>query len=257
MALISDIQFLLSGGSTNTDPNAALGGAISSSAIAHQGVSRSTSTITGVTISEASGNPTGTGLLEFVSGTPDSLVWTPFGALPGAGVDVSTDGTYYLYAGDTEGHLKVTVVAASLPASYQDDEVVIASPSENLFGDVTVSQAQSGRTEYRCFYIKNNAGTGALTIKPYFAESTGSSGEDVIEIAPDPAGVNGTATTIADETTPPTGVTGWALPNVAADATSVALDAGEYQAYWLRRTIPANVQSAALPSVTTIVLDVS
>src|SRR5690348_9075203 len=46
--------------------------------------------------------------------------------------------------------------------------------SNNLWSDVTGSEAQSGRTTYRCFYIKNKNTTGDRieNVKVYLSQNT-------------------------------------------------------------------------------------
>lgn len=157
MSIVStDIQFLLSGGSSNTDPNASLGGAISTTGI--------------------------------------------------------TDNT-----------------------------------SQNLFDNVTASQAASGLTEYRGFYGKNNHGSLTLgDARVYISQDTTSS-SDEIDIAVATEGVSTSMATIANEGTAPSGIT-FSHPTTYSGGiqlnSTTGLAAGAYRGIWVRRTVNASAAAA-------------
>jgi len=143
----TDIQFFLSGGASNTDPNASLGGAISSTAIS-------------------------------------------------------------------------------------------STALNNLFDNVSGAEASAGDTEYRCYYVKNaHASLTWQTVKTWISSQT-TSPDTSVEIGLDPAGVNGTATTVADESTAPAGVT-FSAASVGSELTIGNIPAGQYQAIWVKRIVNA------------------
>lgn len=312
MADLSNIKIYLSGGASQTNPYASLGGAISSTSIDSQTATLATA-ISGVTVEDARGNTVGTGTLTFTSLT-STLIWTPPSGSSGTAVDVSADGTYEIQGGNNGGSVIVTVVASSLPNTNVSSSTTIANIANNLWDNVSKDESEDGDTEYRCLYIKNTGADKARAFKLWISANT--PGQDVVEIQVDPAGISGTATqptktitgatwaanvttftvtahgykagdyvlvegmnpsayngvyaiiavptantfTVSDtpdpgafvsggtatcETTAPSGVTFNVNPVSEATAISVGdLLQNEYQAVWLKRTVPAGVTAA-------------
>ena len=242
MAERKDIIMRLSGGAGNADPNLSLGGVISTaSQIASQSVVFDGGGVAGVTLNEALGHATpGVGTLDFTL-TGTLLQWTPPGAgAQGAGVDVSIDGDYLIPAAPDNEYVLVTVVAASLPGGDTSDTATVASEVDAFFDVVGNVEAALGDIEYRCFYILNDAGAGdALNVKIWITMQPGDSGT-MLAIGVDPAGVNGTAVTVADEDTAPVGPV-FTAPVTEGTAIIVGnLTPGDFAAVWVRRTVPTN-----------------
>lgn len=74
----------------------------------------------------------------------------------------------------------------------------------NLFSDLSSSEATSGKTDYRCLYIKNASVSDSLYMAEVYVYSQ-SSGGSYVQIGTLPVGT--LASLIPVETTPPTGVT--------------------------------------------------
>lgn len=236
MANAADLKFILSGGAANTDPAAALGGAIST---AGGGVVKSqsltASTIGGVTYDDACGNSVGTGTVTFTS-SGTTLQWTPPGGTIGPPVNITPSGTYTVYGSDGNAQIKVTSVTGSFGGDTSQNPVV-ANETNKLFDDVARMESVSGDTEYRCMYVKNTNGADSM-VDVKLWRSADTNGADVLAMGLDPAGKNGTATTIADEDTAPAGVV-FSEPTDIGSALDIGtLAAGDYYAVWLRRTVP-------------------
>ncbi|CAN5813389.1 hypothetical protein BH20PSE1_BH20PSE1_00930 [soil metagenome] len=237
-----DIGLFLSGGAGNTDPNLSLGGVISTTRLLSQNATGVT--IAGVTVNDASGNAVGTGTLAYaVSG--QTLTWTPPGASAGVAVAVGTNGTYIIRGSEpTAGYLRVTVVAASLPAGNVSNSVTIANRDQNLFDDVTKAQAIAGDTNYRCYYLKNaHASDTATSVSVWiYLDSLGA---DTIAIGADPAGVGdgvstGVAATIVNEATAPAGITFSQPLSEGAAINLGTFTFGTGAALWVKRTVPVS-----------------
>lgn len=120
----------------------------------------------------------------------------------------------------------------------------------NLFDNVSASEATAGRVEYRCVYIANVNATDTLNTVKVFMGSATPSASSKLEIGLDPAGIGngattGVATTIATETDVPTGVT-FSEPLTEGAAIAVGnLPAGAGIAVWCRRTITAGAPAAS------------
>jgi hypothetical protein len=134
-----------------------------------------------------------------------------------------------------------TVPNASLGGARSTTQIV-DNVLQNLFDNVSGVESAAGDVEYRCFYVRNEHAT--LTHENVVAWLSAEIANGAsIQIGIDPAGVNGTATTIGDEGSAPAGVsfnapttqaTGDAIGNMAPNA---------YQGVWLKRTVGAGTNA--------------
>jgi hypothetical protein len=237
-----DIGLFLSGGAGNTNPNASLGGIISTTRFLSQNTTGNT--IAGVTINDAAENTVGSGTLSYlVAG--QTLTWTPPSGAAGTAVAVGTNGSYIIRgSGTTAGYLRVTVVAASLPVANATNTIVVSNRDNNLFDDVTKAEALAGDTNYRCIYAKNgHASDTATSVSVWINQD--SLGADTISIGADPAGVGdgsatGVATTIANEAAVPAGVV---FTQPLSEGAAIALGTftfGTGCALWIKRNVPVS-----------------
>jgi hypothetical protein len=143
-----------------------------------------------------------------------------------------------------------TSAAASLGGAISTTE--LAAGTHNLFDVVSSAEASAGDSEYRCFYVKNTNSTLTLqSSKIWVSTDTTGAGSDV-QIALDSGGVNGTAGTIANESTVPTSITGSfaAYTSEGASLSIGNIPPGEYQAIWVRRIINAGAVAVNAAGVT-------
>jgi hypothetical protein len=244
MGNLADIEFRFSGGATNTDPNASIGGAISTDASNGEMISQTASaptTLTGVTINNAAGNAVGDGTLTYNS-TSGTLKWQDYNGTVGLTVDVSSDGDYAIQAAGG-GFLDVTVVAASLPGSNITNTITIANNANDVFDDVSKAESNAGDTEYRCLFYKNAHGTDSVVSNKLWIDAN-TPGQDNIQIGLDPAGQGNTAATIANENTAPSGVTFSAPASSATGLDLGDLTAGQAYPFWIKRTVPAETDES-------------
>ncbi len=241
---IGDIEFQLSGGAANTDPDLSLGGDISTAgAGANRVVSQTASAptnVTGVTIINAFGNAEGNGELTW-NQPGNSLLWRPFGGLTSNGVVLSGDGIYTL--GATNGYIVVDVVTASLPAgSETDSDIAIANATEKVFDNVSALESLNGDIEYRCLYVKNTNGTDTAFDVRLWVKSQ-PVGPDELDIALDTGGKNVTAigplSNEEDGTALLTGLV-WSRPSTQSAGLLLGnMSPGDEYAFWIRRTVAA------------------
>ena len=146
---------------------------------------------------------------------------------------VSTDIDYKHSGGATNSD-----PALSLGGVISANDVTV----NTLFDDVSSAEAAAGDTEYRCIFVKNSHGTLTLTAAKIFiqANTTG----DRIAIALGGEGKNGTAETVADESTAPVGETFSQPADYAGGLSLGDLAPGETFPVWVRRTIPAAAGAA-------------
>jgi hypothetical protein len=236
MASAADLKFILSGGAANTDPAAALGGAISTAGggvILSQAITAST--IAGITYDDAAGNALGNGTMTYLtSGT--TLQWTPPGGSIGPAVNVSPSGRYTVYGADGLSHVKITSVTGSLGGNASQNPT-ISNQENKLFDNVARADSIAGDVEYRCFYIKNAHASDSMTgVKLWINSDT--VGADTLAIALDLAGVSGTADTVADENTAPDPALTFTSPMDEGSALDLGtLTTGQYYGVWIRRTV--------------------
>ena len=236
MSSAADLKFILSGGAANTDPAAALGGAISTAGgwvILSQ--SATSSTIAGVTYNDAAGNAVGNGTVTYTtSGT--TLQWSAPGGSSGPVVNIGVTGDYTIYSADGLAHIKISSVSGSLGGNATQT-VTIANQTNKLFDDVPVVESSVGDTEYRCMYIKNMHASETMASILLWIDID-PVGVDELQIGLDPIGVNGTATTIANENTAPAGVAFTAPTNELTALNAGSLTFGSYYAVWVKRIVP-------------------
>ena len=235
MSDIDNIIILHTGGASNSDPDASLGGVVSSVAVATQTATGITN-ITGVVIASARGNAVGNGTLAYTS-SGTTITWAQAGGGAGTAVNIGTNGTYYVKDVDGIATLELTVTAASLPGTNQSDTIAVANVDDNFFDDIAGVEGFVGDTEYRVFALKNTAASAYL-VSLWLASQPG--GDSTLQIGLYTGGNNATAPTLADENTAPAGgdVT-FSAPSTQATGLQVTLAAGDYRCFYIQRTIAA------------------
>jgi hypothetical protein len=158
-----------------------------------------------------------------------------------------------IVSGDIDFHLSGGS-ANSDPAASTGGAISTTQISDggthNLFDLISSAEAAAGDTEYRCFYVKNNHGSLTLQNSKIYI-STDSTGADTdIEIAIDGAGVNGTAETVANESTAPSGES-FSTPTSVGSALSIGnIPAGQHIGIWVKRTVSSSASAATGLSAT-------
>ncbi len=115
---------------------------------------------------------------------------------------------------------------------------VVSETLNGLFDDVSGAESEAGDVEYRCVYYKNETGNTLENVHAYIP--TQPSGDDSFKIGKDLAGKNGTADTVANESTAPDPAVTFAT---AADYAN-GIDLGDLadddeHAVWIERTVPS------------------
>lgn len=244
----ADIEYRLSGGAANTSAAASLGGAMSTASFP-DGFIRSnnvsvTTPISGITVLDAPRSNAGAGTLEYT--TAGTLAtWASFGSAAGNEVNIGTTGRYTLYALDGIQALRISVVAGSLPGSDASTAITVSKNAGGLLDNITATDSINGHTNYRCFYIYNVSASTLSNFRIWlYTVPSGSN----IAIGLDPAGTGGSATTIADENTAPSGVT-FTTPTNSGDGLFVSSVAttGKF-GVWVRRTVTAGSETTGTSS---------
>lgn len=108
----------------------------------------------------------------------------------------------------------------------------------SLFDNVGSSEATSGRTEFRCVYVRNNDSTRTLSAARAFLTTVSSGGRATHDIASGAASVGNTEAATGAETTSPIGVTFSAPTTYATGIPLGDIPAGGFKSIWIRRTVP-------------------
>lgn len=135
--------------------------------------------------------------------------------------------------------------AASLGGAMSSVEAI----GSTIFDAVSSAEASAGDTEYRCVYVMNNGATTAQTAKIWIQANTPSA-DTTIAIALGGEGKNGTAETVGNENTAPSGES-FSSPTGSGDGLSLG-DLANTDRYpvWIRRTVTAGAAAVASDTFT-------
>lgn len=116
----------------------------------------------------------------------------------------------------------------------------VGTALHNLFDQVSGDESNSGDTEYRCIYIQNDHGTLTLQNAVLWISVETGSADTSLDLALGGEGLNGTAETVADESTAPVGET-FSHPTTKASGLSLGnLAPGDFYPVWVKRNITAS-----------------
>ena len=117
---------------------------------------------------------------------------------------------------------------------------IVDASLNNIFDNVSPSEANDGDVEYRCIYVRNENATIDLLSAVAYIDSNTTSSDTTIEIGLGTSGANGVEQTIPDEETAP----GSVVFTSPADAASglimgtISASNGHYP-IWIKRTVAA------------------
>lgn len=134
-------------------------------------------------------------------------------------------------------------VNASLGGAKSSVQVVDAT-LHNLFDQVSGDESAAGDNEYRCIYVHNAHATLSLQNAVIWISTNTPSADTTIAIALAGEGLNGTAETVANESTAPVGESFTSPANKAAGLSLGTIPAGQHYAIWIRRTVNAGAAAA-------------
>lgn len=118
------------------------------------------------------------------------------------------------------------------------------SSDNNLFDDVTGDEADSGDTEYRGIYFKNNHGSLTLQNTVVWFSSNTTSADDTLNMALAGEGVNATMETVGNESTAPSGESFTAPASKGAGLSFGNIATGQRYGLWIQRVVSASAAAA-------------
>lgn len=211
--LASSLEFYLSGGAANSDADLSLGAGIGN-ALVYQTFTNSVP-IPGVTVISVRGlqpsnyDPGAAATINYSAGAGGYLQYEDLDGFLGTSVLVDVSGTYQIPAPTEGGVVVVLVDTVLLPLTDQQTELTnIVTPKNAVYDDIQKTQVDGTYEDYRCLYIRNPVGSGAVAASLEVFVSTGSQQPespvgypalaDMISLALDPAGIgDGVATGVA------------------------------------------------------------
>ncbi len=158
----------------------------------------------------------------------------------------SSDIKFYLSGGTSNSDVNASLGGAISTTEVTDNQL------HNLFDKTIGTESTAGDIEYRCIYVKNTHGSLELELAKIWISTNTSSPSNVIAIALDGNGKGGTAETVANENTAPSGES-FTQPSsysggLSLDGSGTGLGSGVAYPIWIRRTIAAG--STAVDNVT-------
>jgi len=126
----------------------------------------------------------------------------------------------------------------------------VSGSIHGLFDLISSAEALAGDTEYRCLYVYNAHATLTLQNTVIWISSDASGADTDIAIALGGEGVNGTAETVANESTAPVGES-FSTPVSAGSGLAIGdIPPLEHYPIWVRRTVNSSSSAATGLSVT-------
>lgn len=142
---------------------------------------------------------------------------------------------YFLSGGTSNTDINLSI------GNQISNTLISTGLSNNLFPDVTPSQALAGVTRYRCFYVKNLNQTQSLQNPKIWIVTNTLSQFDEIDIAIGNAAKNASEPAIANENTAPPAPIVFTHPTSEVVSLSLpTLNPNDYQSIWARITVQAN-----------------
>lgn len=114
---------------------------------------------------------------------------------------------------------------------------------DNLFADVSGTEAQVGSVKYRCIYIKNGNATLDMQNTIFYVNTNTPSPDDSINIGLGSSGLNGVEQQITDENTSPVAVSFSSAPSSDTALSIGNIPAGQIYPVWFQRVVTGPVTS--------------
>ena len=168
---------------------------------------------------------------------------------------IDTSGKYLLQDNDlTTGWIIVDIdLNLTPPADISPNtyfllayKIETITPNE-MWDNISRYESKVGDTEYRCFYIHNSHPTEMVYDLRLYIKDQPASGADTLQMGLDPVGIgdgisSGIATQVLNENLAPGGIS-FSTPSAASPLSIGNLSPGQCQAFWLKRTVPANLST--------------
>jgi len=238
---VDALQAFLTGGASNDDPTASLGGAISTLTRARQLgmgwlVASGSSPIPGVRIDYVFGACGGGEATLEASAADETLTFTAPGDTAGTAVEIA-EGESKIIPSGTSGKAIRVYREADLRFSGTVTLSLVKSMNGLLgMADLTSAQRSAGRTTYRAFGFSVPGTSDVTELKLWLPPVTGAQATYSLALE---TPVAGAIQVIGSESTAPTGLS-WGSPTTETGAlTAATVESGDWIGVWIRRVWPA------------------
>lgn len=237
--LVDALGLFLSGGASNLDPNASLGGVASSTRVRGHGA-KVGDTIPSIRIDNVF-PACGEGDASLLIDAAGDLVFTPPGVVAGTPVTIADGESKILSGVDSNKAIRVFREAGLASVGLMDLKFVDAMNGVLAHGDVTDAQRAAGVTTYRALMLTAQGPFGVIDIRLWLppvsgAQATYSMGTEVA--------VGSTIQIIADEFTAPAAVVFSSPTTEGAALVIPAISPGDFVGLWIRKTFPIGTVAA-------------
>lgn len=239
---IDALGVYLTGGADNSAPDLSLGGAASAARAASFGAIVS-GALSPVIIDFIWGAP---GAAEIASAA-GKLSYAAAGDSAGTAVSVADGDSRILLSSGGAAAALVTRAGAALPDGALDLNIVRQLNSAAAMADVSDAARVFGVTTYRALMLRAHGDYGVLDVRAWVSAVAGAQAD--IEIGLEPADEAGEIQTIADEFTPPAGVSFYAPTEKAAALCVPLINPGNNYGLWLKRIFPSAGSAGAFEVV--------
>ena len=123
---------------------------------------------------------------------------------------------------------------------------LVPATLDNLFPEVTPTQAQNGAVQYRAVYILNNDPALTLQAAATFLQQVSASPDTEVALSVATEGINTTIQTIPNDTTAPAGQTFSEPTDFPSGLVIGNLPNGQFIGLWVRRTVTAGASALAI-----------
>jgi hypothetical protein len=118
----------------------------------------------------------------------------------------------------------------------------------NIFDNVSASEASAGDVEYRALDLYNSGDATATLVNFYFDPNT-SSADTVLAVATEGSPIDSTLS-IADESTAPAGGLSFTEPDSGSMKSLPDIADGSYCRLWIRRTVSSSASNTSSDAAT-------
>lgn len=149
----------------------------------------------------------------------------------------------------SQSEIKLFNTTSGLGGAITATEAV-SNTLHNVFPKVSSDDALTGKTFYKCIYVKNTNSTITLENTKAFIYSNTPSADTSMEIGLGTANINSSEQLIANANTAPIGVSFTALTGLANAVTIGNLAPSAYKAIWLKLIVSPNAVAYSADGIT-------
>lgn len=251
-----ELRYSGAGGPGEVPSRGSIGGAMSAVAVNSQAAAAVSGGLAGATIKFASGHNVNSGgnlVLRYDDAAGTIAAGRADAGTFGVSVVLEAGVNMYRLVTPQGGSVHVEVDFADVPGVNTDGAYTLSNVMNGMFDNISKVESFNGMSDYRCFYVVNTHPTESFYGVKVYVSALPTGGDTVYLGAGSGVGngtTSGVAPVIADENTPPAGVTfSSALSANTAVVLASVLGPGQAAHFWVKRTIPAETVVGSVDDV--------